>query len=210
MTGKPSLIIGISGFAGVGKDTVRNWLVEHHDFTGLAFADRVRQLAQHLDPYFPELGETYTQLVARLGYDVAKREHKCVRDYLIKIGHGCRTIIHGDVWVDAALHPSKLEALQGKRVVLSDVRYPNEAKRIHDVGGVVLRLFRTGYDGVDPTEVESLSKTDYDYGLLNESSLTNLYALLECILRLIQGDATAYDSLARRTDEKGNVMHTLR
>jgi hypothetical protein len=215
MAEKSTLIIGISGFANVGKDTVRNWLVERHGFTGLAFADRVRQLAQHLDPYFPELGETYTQLVARLGYDVAKRQHKCVRDYLIKIGHGCRTIIHGDIWVDALLHPSKVEALQGKRIVLSDVRYPNEAKRIHELGGVVIRVVRPGCDGVDPTEIESLAKTEYDIAILNDSTLENFQRLIDIILRVLQGDLSyelAENDLRRvgQPYSNGQILYGLR
>jgi dephospho-CoA kinase len=44
------MIIGISGYARSGKDTVANYLVEHHEFTRMAFADAMREALLRLNP----------------------------------------------------------------------------------------------------------------------------------------------------------------
>jgi hypothetical protein len=179
-------ILGLSGFARVGKDTVRAHLERVHGFQGLAFADKVREWALHLNPYFPELQESYSSLLQRLGYDLAKREHKQVRDYLIKIGHGARKIFHGDIWVDALLHPDKLISLGDRCLVISDVRYPNEATRIRELGGFVIRITRPGVVAVDPTEAESLAQTGHDYEINNDGSVEALGAAVDRILAEIR------------------------
>ncbi|QBC44433.1 hypothetical protein [Iodobacter fluviatilis] len=40
---KPRIIIGLSGLAGAGKDTVADFLLAQHDFTKMAFGDALKQ-----------------------------------------------------------------------------------------------------------------------------------------------------------------------
>jgi 50S ribosomal subunit-associated GTPase HflX len=44
------MIIGLSGYAQVGKDTVANILVQHHGYKRVAFADKIRECLFALDP----------------------------------------------------------------------------------------------------------------------------------------------------------------
>lgn len=179
---KKVLLIGLSGFAGVGKDEVRRILCEHHGFVGLAFADKLRDMALHLDPYFPEVEENYASLIKRLGYDAAKRQNPCIRQFLIKLGHGARLILGGEVWLNAAL-PVTFEPKQS--IVISDVRYPNEAKRIKELGGYVIRITRPGVEAVDKTEADSLAITPSDYVLANDGTLGELWQKVAKCLSLL-------------------------
>ena len=44
------MIIGLSGYAQVGKDTVANYLVEKYGFVKVSFADPIREALYKLDP----------------------------------------------------------------------------------------------------------------------------------------------------------------
>lgn len=174
-------IVGLSGFAGVGKDEARKVLCEEAGFTGQAFAEKLRQLALFLDPYFPEAGETYKSLVERLGYDTAKRQYPCIREYLIKLGDGGRRILYPELWRDSVL-PLRTSAnyhefmTTPQPIVISDIRYPNEAGRIMEMGGKVIRIRRPGFEAVHPTEAKSLAETPYDVEVVNDGTLEEFRA----------------------------------
>lgn len=108
-------IIGLSGYARSGKDTVGAILV-HHGYQRRAFADALKRVA------------------VDIGWDGAKDD--AGRRLLQDLGVACRTHLHPDVWVDAAM--ADLPA----RVVFTDVRFPNEAQAIVDAGGEVWRVER--------------------------------------------------------------------
>jgi hypothetical protein len=96
-------IIGITGHAQHGTDTMGARLVEAHGFTRVAFADALRALAEYLNPYVlpdPQLPNRYAALVADRGYEVAKGIGD-VRRVLQDLGTGVRDIIGADAWVNA-------------------------------------------------------------------------------------------------------------
>lgn len=187
LTKKKIMLIGLSGYAGVGKDEVRNILCNYHEFQGVAFADKLRAMALHLDPFFPQAGETYSQILLRMGsYEAAKRQYPFIRQYLIKLGHGARTYITSTIWLDALLPSSGFTSTTN--LVVSDVRYANEAERIQLLGGVILRINRPGITAVDPTEEESLAKVSYDMTIENDGTLDDL----KFKVRHIMGDIQLY------------------
>lgn len=166
-------IIGISGYSGVGKDTARQILCEAYGCEGAAFADKVREYALLLNPYFEETKCYYSELIESMGYDNAKRKYDCVRKLMVKIGHGARTLLGQNVWVNALL-PIDSQRPAGKSLVISDVRYTNEAERIILLGGIVIRLERNGVNAANETEKNSLMLTPYTYKIENNGSLEDL------------------------------------
>lgn len=172
------LIIGIAGFAGAGKDEVRKILVRQHGYHGAAFADALRNMAMHLDPYFPQVEKTYSELVYESSYDSAKRNYPFIRDFLVKLGHGMRQYVNDNVWISALLpiieaHP---------KVVISDVRYSNEANWIHEHGGIVIRITRPGVGPANDTEAWSIPALNPDYVIHNDSTLENLASKVQDLL----------------------------
>ena len=53
-----SMIIGISGYATAGKDTIGEILVENHGFRRIAFADKLREVLLALNPIVDLDGDT--------------------------------------------------------------------------------------------------------------------------------------------------------
>ena len=44
------MILGLAGYGGSGKDAVASYLVEHHQFTRVAFADPIKEMALRQNP----------------------------------------------------------------------------------------------------------------------------------------------------------------
>lgn len=110
-------LVGIAGYAGSGKDTAADVLVEL-GWERMAFAGALKDLA------------------SRIGWDGRKDDPG--RRLLQDLGVGCRDVLGADVWVNA------LMGSLPERAVIVDVRFPNEVAAIHDHGGLVVRVVRTG------------------------------------------------------------------
>lgn len=120
------MLIGLTGFAQSGKDTVASVLVEQHGFKRVAFADKIREFAYEANPLVACSPSGYLQdLVNLIGWDEAKKDAQ-VRRVLQNFGVGARKVFNEDFWVNQALsgvYPSE-------NVVITDVRFINEAARI--------------------------------------------------------------------------------
>lgn len=163
------VIVGLCGYGRCGKDSTAGILGRLYGYEKRAFADKVREFAEAVDAYLPEIGETYTQIVKRMGYEAAKEKHQCVRDYLVKIGHCARTVFYDSIWIDMALERDRPRLL-----AISDVRYPNEADRIRALGGVVWRITRPGCVPKHKTEAESIPKVRCDAEISNDGTFADL------------------------------------
>lgn len=157
-------IIGISGYAGVGKDTLGRVLVDHDGRERFAFADVMREGLYALNPLIgtSEEGDEYRlqTIIDEVGWDTAKRLYPEIRTLQERFGTEAGRDIHGqDVWVDLAM--SKLD--RDKRYVITDVRFPNELKAVHEAGGQVWRINRDGVDagGTHPSRT-ALDLADFD------------------------------------------------
>jgi hypothetical protein len=75
-------------------------------------------------------------------------------------------------WVDYALN----SVVDGTKVVIADVRYPNEADAIKALGGKVYRVER---DGVGPANAHAsenaLEGYEFDGTLYNQGTIRGLY-----------------------------------
>jgi len=67
--------------------------------------------------------------------------------------------------------------------VITDTRFPNEAKAIKDAGGIVIRVDRPGVKAVNthPSET-ALDDWNFDYKIMNGSDIASLMFSLEVIL----------------------------
>lgn len=155
------MIIGLCGKKQHGKNTVARILTEEFGFVELAFADGVRKLAEATDPLVDirPLGTgcstaRYSEVLANYGYEQAKQLPD-VRRLLQRIGtEGGRQVLGPDVWVNAlSVALGKLDT--NSNVAVTDVRFPNEAEFILNIGGALVRVERPGMpDDADTHESE--------------------------------------------------------
>lgn len=136
----PHLLIGLAGFARSGKTTIASVLERDMDFAHYSFAAQLRHFAYRfffsIDPEF-ELERDKNKPYPQLGGSTPRK-------FMQAMGtEGGRQAVHPDLWV---LHTMALidQNAKGRDVVISDVRFPNEAKAIREAGGIVLWISRPG------------------------------------------------------------------
>ena len=139
-------VIGISGRKQSGKSAAANWLTSRHGYVVVSMADPIREALLALDPWLYGTEMRLSDAIGWLGWDLAKEQIPEVRRLLQVMGTEVgRDILGETVWLRIA-HRRVTEHLEeGRRVVVPDVRFPNESKMIGDFGGTVVRIERPGH-----------------------------------------------------------------
>lgn len=179
------MIIGLAGYAGSGKSTVARFLVEHHAFEEISFAEPMKVFCREV------LGFSRDQLwgPSSLRDAIDPRYGKSPREALQQIGTEWGRAFYQDIWVDCALRTAR-ERLSFSRsvgVVFSDVRFENELDAIQAAGGSVWRVVRPGLGaaGGHASENNLTDRSGYNRIIDNQGgSLEDLAAL---VARAISG-----------------------
>lgn len=138
------MIIGLSGYARSGKDTVAELLVLNYGFKRLAFADGIREALLALNPILHD-GHRLNELVGMYGWEVAKAKDEVRRLLQVMGTEVGRKLINEDVWVWLLFN----KVNTNERIVIPDVRFPNEARMIEQQGGEVWRINRHNHSAVN-------------------------------------------------------------
>ena len=173
-------LIGLTGYAGSGKDTFAKILVEKYGYTRIAFADPIRELLYAMNPIISGIpyggNRTLVDLVNSIGWDEAKKEPE-VRRLLQDLGVGAREVIDSEIWVSTAFRKT---GEPGKRYVITDVRFTNEADLVKQLSGQVWRVKRIDVDAVNNHVSESeMDGYKVDQIFLNNGTIDELEALIK-------------------------------
>ena len=164
-------IIGLSGYAQSGKDTVANKLINEYGYTRIGFADAIREFLLRINPILMD-GRRLSGLVTEFGWEIAKAQDE-VRRLLQETGTVARDMFGEYFWIGVAL--SKVG--QNQKVVISDVRFSNEADVIKMLGGQVWRVSRPGVGPIN-THISESDMDSYavDHIIDNSGTIEDLYA----------------------------------
>jgi hypothetical protein len=144
-------VIGLTGYAQSGKDSVASILVEKYGYRRVAFADKIKEFLYEINPMVACSPTGYLQdLVNLVGWDKAKQEPQ-VRRLLQDLGVSGRKLLYPNVWLTPVLSTVN----SGDRVVITDVRFANEAEAVKNMGGQLWRIKRLGFDAVNDHVSES-------------------------------------------------------
>lgn len=183
-------VVGISGYAKSGKDTAAEALMARSKdlwFLRVAFADALkRELAQALNLSVSDFCE-------RLG-DPSYKE--AVRPLLVEWGR-FRRFQRPDYWLDLAKHeidrlgrPSlwsekKVMRPSGMpiRIVITDLRYANEADMVRKFGGIVIGVTRPGIGPANAEESASMAGFSPDVTLENSGTVQDLHAAILAVIK---------------------------
>lgn len=159
-----SRLIGLVGYAQSGKDTVASFMP---DVTRVAFADPLREMMARLNPLVCVRGgwhpykdadyEHYNVLVRARSYEWVK-ENTNARDFMVALGAGARETIDPNVWVKAGKRRIEQALDEGRHVVVTDVRYLNEAMTILVNGGGLVYVDRPGVGPANEEEERSIAE----------------------------------------------------
>ena len=168
------MIIGLTGYARSGKDSVAKVLVEQYEFTRVAFADPIRDLLLELDPILDK-GNRLSSLVTEYGWEIAKSQSE-VRRLLQTLGVGARSIIDQEIWVIKALRSMS----DNKNYVVTDVRFKNEMIALKLSAAQIWRVERPGVGAINNHVSESeMSTFEVDQTFINDGSLEDLEAMVK-------------------------------
>lgn len=175
------MIIGLSGYAQVGKDTVANILVEEYGYSKIGFADIIRNACYRLNPIVTLEGLRLAHLVNIEGWEVAKQIPEVRRLLQVMGTEVGRDLIDPQIWVELTLSNCQ----NSDKIVISDVRFRNEAEEIKFRGGQVWRISRIEKDS--PVNLHR-SETDmdswnFDNYISNNGTIDDLRKEIQAIWR---------------------------
>ena len=168
------MIVGISGKAQAGKDTVGATLVNKHGFIRVASADALKRIAMRT-----------------FNWDGAKdaKGRKFLQDLA--------TAVRGydpDFWINITLKEIQRQndsERESKDFVITDLRYINEADYLKKAGAILIRLEREGiplFDHESETQLDNYE--GFDYLISNNGTIDDLERRVSIILdRMIENHA---------------------
>lgn len=200
-------LIGLSGYAQSGKDSVGAILAKQEGFLRFAFADKVKETLYAINPavglnqqtggpvylknFIDSLPGSFNEK-----WDQAKQLEE-VRRLLQRLGtEAGRKILGQNVWVDPVMEDISNNFRDGlARFVITDCRFPNEAEAIKRRGGHMIRVVRpeTGpardsKGHVHESEI-ALDAWPFDHHIYNDGTLEDLTKKTSSLFDLISGVA---------------------
>lgn len=175
-------LIGITGKAGAGKDTVADYLKAVANFKAVAFATPIRSAlkaifgfedALFMHPYkevvLEEYGKSPRQMMQTLGTDWA------------------RNLVNRDLWLILAGKKAADYHRLGYNVAITDLRFENEAEYIRKIGGVVWHVDRqsAGTPHAHASEA-GVAYVDGDVRIDNNSTIARLYEQVDYQLSILK------------------------
>ena len=190
------MIIGVSGKAQSGKDTVSKMIVytiwyyncsqrlqpfslEHYNNTYEKFGDVIDFTYWYKTSFANKLKQCLSDI---LDVSISKFEDNefkksevewlgiTVRELLQKFGTAIRNEVSDDFWVKACLN--NLE--KDDDYLITDVRFKSEAKGIKDLEGIIVRVNREGAGAGNHISEIDLDDYSFDYVINNDGSMEDL------------------------------------
>jgi hypothetical protein len=181
-------LIGIAGIANSGKDTLASMLMECEAYRKVAFADPLKDMLCVMLDISRELLEDREYKEAT-NPDLLTTPRFMMQSLGTEWG---RKWIHKDLWI--ILARKRIEKyLQYRHVVVTDIRFENEAALIRELGGQIVHLLRPSA-GINSAHVseQRIATHPGDYYLNNAGTLHTL-----------RGQAiTLHEYMLRRQDER--------
>ena len=154
-------------------------MLEELGFQRIAFADPIKKALLALDPLIPSPQEGQFLRLSEYAESHSWseiKEYPEVRRLMQVMGTEVgRNLFDPDLWVKLAKR--KLEStLSVGDVVVTDVRFPNEARLIRGYGGVLVRVERPGFGPVNEHVSDRASERwAYDRRIDNDSEVPSLH-----------------------------------
>jgi len=148
-------LVGVLGHAGHGKDSIGTVLVEEHGFTRDAFAKPLKDVARLLWMFSEE------QLYGKLKEVEDERWKMSPRVALQLFGTEVGRELFAKwmphigerFWLEHfKIRRSSLVEQRDADIVVCDVRFPNEAELIKELGGVLVKVIRPGHNAFAAAE----------------------------------------------------------
>lgn len=182
-------LLGFGGRLASGKDALADHLVETAGYVKIGMSDALNHALLTLDPIIDQDGQwvqRYSDVIEERGYVDAKK-HPEVRRLLQVLGTEVgREMIDVDVWVKISERMIRSLLANGKKVIITGVRYPNEVDLIERLGGRTVWVERPSDSASKSIHISesSVLPRDFQHVVDNDGTLEDLYRKGD---RLVEG-----------------------
>lgn len=172
-------VIGLTGPRQVGKDTIRRFIIASQGGYPYSMADPIR--AMLLAGFGIDMSEPYwvankEKVIPALG--------KSPRDMMRTLGtEWGRDLVNQDIWLTLARQ--RLLA-SGPGMVLADIRFPNEAAWVRDMGGRIVHINSKIFGEKDVAHLsdEPIAPEAGDGYIVNNGTLEELQIAVKDLLHV--------------------------
>jgi hypothetical protein len=164
------MLIGLAGNKRAGKDSAYKYIRDKHDdprrpVERLAFADPLKEVTTDIlginGHPIDEMESFKTFGYVDIHHDNSLPRRWVIkgRDFLVRLGEVHKRVFGQDFWVDLCL-PRDSDH-RNQIWIVTDVRHPNEAQRVLDLGGEVWHIIRRPQEGRDDSNIppEMITRT---------------------------------------------------
>ena len=181
------MLIAICGHKFSGKSTVARLLHNATGYKVVSFADKLKDITCILSGCTREQLEDYdfkeTQLVPDyLRPYCLNAEKPTFRAFLQHFGSEVMRDVNDSIWIDCTLSSC------GEDCIVSDCRFPNEARAVKARGGIVIKIVREGCGGDSHCSEVSIDEIVPDYTLFNDTTLENLVLNVDSLVRVLRAN----------------------
>jgi len=171
------VLLGLTGKAGSGKDTIAN-ILRQRGFAQHAFAQPLKRGIETIFGLPPSIWDDREAKEAPIDW-LGKSPRYLAQTLGTEWG---RHLVADDLWVTLAMRAwNEKKQSVNPRMVISDVRFDNEAQAIIDAGGQVWRVVR---ENITTTALDHISESGISRHLIfgnifNDDSIPELEARIE-------------------------------
>jgi len=174
------VLIGLLAKKYHGKDTAADYLVENHGFVKLSFAKPLKDICRILFGFSDE------QLYGSLKEEIDSYWQMSPRTVFQYVGTDMfRKQFNEKFWIMCLKrkYMAIIEANPNADVVISDVRFQNELNLVHELGGIVIKLYRpcviSNDEHISEKNIDTIM--GYDKYVKNEKDKKYLYKEMDRI-----------------------------
>lgn len=178
------MLIAICGHKFSGKSTVARLLHNATGYEVVSFADKLKDVCCVLSGCTREQLEDYDFKENELVPDYLRpycgnAEKPTFRAFLQRFGSEVMRGVNDNIWIDCTLSNC------GKDAIISDCRFPNEAKAIKERGGIVIKVVRPDVKAEDSHQSETrIDEIVPDIIIENNSDLKALQGNVSALVEL--------------------------
>ena len=174
-------IIGVTGSARTGKSTIGEYLCQEYNFAPISFAAPIKHMIANLLDVSEEWLEENKETVID---DIAATPRKLFQTLGTEWG---RWLILPNIWVNIARRNINriIEAGDYPGVVITDVRFDNEAEWIRGSDGIICQVNRDATQVRPHPSEKGIRLEDGDFVISNNDTINQLKVQIDTMMRFV-------------------------